>query len=142
MGPPPSTTDGPGFRLTPPCIAAAKNNERIMVEILLAAGADVGKDGRANHLPFIIAAASGCIGVLERLLSAGADPEMVTCSGQTALNLMCFHGHEGAVELLLRHNAASVVSRCDLGRLPCDVVAMSILEMRSLGKIPLHFERG
>lgn len=123
----PSTIDYRYRGYTPLCIAAARNNE-CMVDILLAAGAGFGNGG-TYPLPVIIAAAKGFCGPLKRLLSAGTDVNVIDPRGRSALNAACFHGHEGTVELLLRHNA-SVVSRCDQGRLPCDVVAMGVLEKR------------
>lgn len=106
-----------------------------MVNTLLSAGAEFGGDGRTNHLSVTTAAENGFCGVLQRLLSAGADTNVVNVRGQSPLSLVCFNGHEGAVEVLLRHNAI-VVSRCDQGCLPCDVVSMGILERRSLRAFP------
>lgn len=130
---------GFGFGFTPLCIAAAKSNEG-MVDILLAAGADFGKDG-TDAQPVNIAAGKGCCGPLERLLSAGADANVANLRGRSALHEACFHGHEGAVELLLRHNA-NVASRCDRGHLPCDVVSMGVLEKRSKDRVFHPFRRG
>eukprot|EP00752_Nemacystus_decipiens_P007946 g7099.t1 len=112
---------------TPLGIAAEKNDER-MVGILLAAGASFGRN-RTETTPVSIAAAAGSCASLKRLLEAGADANVVNSRGQSALHIACCNSHEGAVELLLRHNA-SVSPRCDYGLTPSDVVAMRALEKR------------
>ena len=126
---------------TPLGIAVAKSNMRMM-DILLAAGAGFGKDrthrskwegngGREAYsyieVPVIIAALRGLREPLERLLSAGADPNVVDAFGRSALHLACFHGQVGAVEVLLRHNAFPA-QPCDKGLSPSDVVAVGALK--------------
>lgn len=106
---------------TPPGIAADRNNERV-VDILLAAGADFGKN-RTYPLPVMIAAQEGSCASLKRLLEVGADVNVVNPSGQSALHVACVHSRERAVSLLLRHDA-SLAWRCDDGGdSPHDVVA-------------------
>lgn len=117
----------PAFRNNPLCIAACGNDES-MVDILLAAGADFGKN-RTDTLPIMLAAWGGHCRPLQRLLVAGADPNAVNARGQSALHLACEASCEGAVEILLRHNAG-FTSRCDEGLLPYDAVAMWALSWR------------
>lgn len=127
--------------LRTPLAAAVSNNNERMVGFLLAAGADSGKGKerpsvgpKGLALPVIIAVEAGHCGPLKRLLVAGANASVVNFRGESALRLACLHCHEGAVELLLRHNA-SLTSRCD-GCLPPPpehgVVAMGKLDRRVL----------
>lgn len=129
----PPTVDGE-IVMNPTALHIAADHPRVryrerMVDILLAAGAD---HSRRSCSPVTTAARKGHCGVLERLFSAGADPNVVDMAwGRTTpLSWASYYGHEGAVELLLRHNA-SVTMRCDQGRLPCDVVLVGVLEKRS-----------
>ena len=112
---------------TPLSIAVYDDNEG-MVDILLAAGAGFGKN-RTDTMPVTIAALRGSCGPPKTLLEAEADANVMNSKGQSALHLACLHSHEGAVELLVRHNA-SVTSRCDEGLTTCDVVAMEALRRR------------
>ena len=113
---------------TPLLVLAADQNHEGVVEVLLAAGADLGED-RATKLPLHAAAKKGCCGPLAKLLLAGANADWADSMGRSALHLACAHGHEDAVELLLRHNA-SVTSLCDKGLSPHDVVAVEALKAR------------
>ena len=116
----------PKFRSNPLCIAASKNNTSMM-GILLAAGAAFGNN-RTDTLPALFAAKAGHCGPLKLLLSAGADANVVNSRGESALHMACLYSREGAVELLLAHNA-SLTSRSDDGLMPYDVVAMEALSV-------------
>lgn len=110
------------------------------MDILLAAGAGFGTD-RAHHsrwdrghqpyaqvqIPVIIAALKGLCEPLERLLSAGADPNVVDPIRRSALHLACLHNRGCAFEVLLRHNAIPA-EPCDKGLSPPDVVAVVLLK--------------
>ena len=111
-----------------PLYTAVRENNESMVNILLAAGADFEKKWM-DTMPVRFAATIGRCGPLKRLLEAGADANAVNSRGQSALHMACSNNHEGAVELLLRHNV-SVTSRCDAGLSPFDVVATGILNTR------------
>lgn len=67
----------------------------------------------------------------ERLLEAGADVNVVNSKGQSGLHVASSYCREGAVELLLRHNATPT-SCCDEGLSPLDVVGMGTLARREL----------
>ncbi|CAN0020806.1 unnamed protein product, partial [Ectocarpus sp. 8 AP-2014] len=90
-------------------IAVCTNNERMM-DVLLAAGEDMGEDGTDKlnlpRQPLHAAAMKGFCRPLEKLLRVGANVNWVDSKGRTALHLACSHNHEDAVEVLLRHNAS------------------------------------
>lgn len=110
-------------------IAVEKNNEG-MVDVLLAAGVDLGGD-RAKNLPLHAAALRGYCGPLEKLLLAGANANWVDATGRSALHVACSFSNEDAVGVLLRHNA-SVTSLCDEGLSPHDVVAGEALKQQEM----------
>lgn len=113
---------------TPLGMAVAEDKMEI-VEILLAAGAGLGKERTDVHAPVIVAAYWGSCGPLERLLLAGADVNVVDTVGESALHKACYNSQEGAVEILLRYHASPSI-RCDIGQPPSGVVAMAALEKR------------
>ncbi|CAM9556496.1 unnamed protein product, partial [Ectocarpus fasciculatus] len=90
-------------------LAVCTNNERMM-DVLFAAGEEIGEDwtDKLNlpRQPLHAAAKKGFCRPLEKLFQAGANINWVDSTGQTALHLACFHNHEDAVEVLLRHNAS------------------------------------
>ncbi|CAM9501900.1 unnamed protein product, partial [Ectocarpus sp. 8 AP-2014] len=108
-------------------VAAYENNEGT-IDDLVAAGADLGKD-RGDRLPLHVAAKEGFCRPLERLLLAGAKVDCVDRVGRSALHVACFYNHEGAVEMLLRHDASTSLL-CDEGLSPCHMVAVDALETR------------
>ncbi|CBJ27583.1 ankyrin repeat protein [Ectocarpus siliculosus] len=123
-------TKGP-FGNSPLCLAAAKNKEGMM-DLLLAAGADLGNE-RVDILPLHAAAHHHSCGALQRLISAGASVHQLDSRGRSALHVACLHNCEGAVKLLLQYNAR-VTLLCDGGLSPFDVVAMAVLNRRQLNR--------
>ncbi|CAM9753018.1 unnamed protein product [Ectocarpus fasciculatus] len=109
-------------------VAANANRRAGVIDDLVAAGADLGKD-RGDKLPLHLAAKRGVCRSLERLLLAGAKVDCVDGEGRSALHVACFNNREDAVEILLRHHANPLLL-CDEGLSPFDVVAKSVLERR------------
>lgn len=86
--------------------AAAANGHENIIELLLAAGANVNDSSHGTALQ--AAAAAGHLPVVEKLLAADADVNIdtVSCGGRTALQAAAEAGHIDIVQLLLRHSAA------------------------------------
>ncbi|CAM9279583.1 unnamed protein product [Ectocarpus sp. 4 AP-2014] len=119
------------FVNSPLCLAAAKNKEG-MVDLFLAAGADIGNE-RVDILPLHAAAQHHSYGAMQRLISAGASVHQLDSRGRSALHVACRHNCEGAVKLLLQYNAR-VTLLCDDGLSPFDVVAIAVLKRRQLNQ--------
>ncbi|CAN0532969.1 unnamed protein product [Ectocarpus sp. 12 AP-2014] len=115
------------FVNSPLCLAAAKNKEGRM-DLLLAAGVDLGNE-RVDILPLHDAAQHHSCGAMQRLISAGASVHQLDSRGRSALHVACLHNCEGAVKLLLQYNAR-VMLLCDDGLSPFDVVAIAVLQRR------------
>lgn len=85
---------------------AVQANDLEMTEMLLKAGARV---SAANHLgatPMLLAAMNGSAAILERLVLAGADPNMpLSQTADTALMMAARTGKVDAVRVLLDHGA-------------------------------------
>ncbi|CAM9254690.1 unnamed protein product [Hapterophycus canaliculatus] len=124
---------------TPLCIATAENNKG-MVDILLAAGAHLGEE-LTETSPLHLAAERGFLGPLESLLGARADVNLVDSGGRSALHMACcalhvacWYNHERAVELLLRYGARpNPISHEGLS--PADCVGMGALKWRETSSL-------
>ena len=99
----PNRPDDDGF---PPLIAAlscsrapaastVRSDVHTLVEMLLAAGADVGQRGINDYTPLHLAASHGDLGALDILLAAGADPDAITRIDdyEMALDVAAAAGH-------------------------------------------------
>ncbi len=130
---------GPGLRTA--LIGAAEAGDLVAVRALLDAGADprhrdqegwtalriaayhgypdaVGElipvsDAGEIDAAMLLAAVGGDVGVLDRLLEAGADVYRRTPERQTALMLAAGRGHRESVELLLQHGANRFATDAD-----------------------------
>ncbi|CAM9380300.1 unnamed protein product [Ectocarpus fasciculatus] len=102
-----------------------------MMDLLLAAGADLGKE-RVGFPPLHAAACQDHCGAMKRLILAGASVHQLDSGGRSALHMACLHNCERAVKLLLRYNACMTLL-CDEGLSPFDVVAIALLNRRQDG---------
>lgn len=109
---------------TPLCIAASNVHEDIL-DILLLAGAVLGKD-RVPPVPIHEAARDERCGCLQKLLTAGVNVNWVDDQGHSALHLACLKNQHDAVKCLLRHNA-DITLLTDEGLSPMDVVGLRLL---------------
>ena len=89
---------------TPLHLAAAEGHVEI-VELLIAAGADVAKRNKGGETPLLTAAFSGAAGVVHVLLQKGACVRATDADGSTSLILAAKEGHVAAVQVLLRMGA-------------------------------------
>ena len=86
---------------------AAYTDDRVMVRLLIQAGADLHAETRLGALtPLFIAAKSGNVAILRLMLEAGADANSPNAQGTTPLMLAAASGITGAVKVLLGHSAA------------------------------------
>ena len=84
---------------------AAWDGRTAVVELLLAAGADVDAKDEDGWTALHYAATRGHTAVVELLLAAGADVNAQSNAGGTALHYAAFYGHSAVVELLLAAGA-------------------------------------
>lgn len=85
---------------------AALANDLELAETLLYAGANVKATTRiGSYTPLVLASRSGSAPMVERLLAAGSDANVVTDTGATPLMLAAASGSPDAVRLLLDHGA-------------------------------------
>lgn len=104
------------FGETPLMLAVFKGNLELF-DALLAAGADPRRGG--NWTPMHYAATEGRVKFIERLVKAGATPNVQTSSGVTPLMMAARKPSRGAVTALLR--AGAYRDWCtDTGRTPAD----------------------
>ena len=85
--------------------AAVSSNQQEIVAWLLEAGADVNARQQIDYTPLMGAAANARTGLMEMLLSRGADPSMKTTDGKTAADVAREHGHADIAERLERFEA-------------------------------------
>lgn len=99
----PDTTDAKGVPIV--CVAT-RNGHKKIVELLLERGADVNvlSQDRGNS-PLMEAAVRGDEQSVRHFLEAGANPNLVSKSGQTALMLAIGEGHKDIVRVLLEYQA-------------------------------------
>jgi len=84
---------------------AVRHDHLEIVQLLIAAGADVKTATRYNITPLSLACANGNAAMIERLLDAGADPNSASEEGQTALMTASLTGKADAVKLLIARGA-------------------------------------
>ena len=96
-----------------PLHAAAGNGQKAVVDVLIAAGADLNQrtvlehSGRSTEdsAPIHVASKNGREDILEALLLAGANVDLENATGDTALHMAASKGQDGALEILLRAGA-------------------------------------
>jgi uncharacterized protein len=84
---------------------AVQRDNVALVDVLLAAGANVKVATRYNITPLSLACTNGNARIVDRLLKAGADPNATSEEGQTALMTASLTGKPDAVRLLLETGA-------------------------------------
>jgi len=85
---------------------AAYTDDRVMVELLIRAEADVNAETRLGALtPLFIAAKGGNAAILRLMLEAGADANRSNAQGTTPLMLAAASGITAAVQVLVDHGA-------------------------------------
>jgi ankyrin repeat protein len=99
----PDTANAQGVPIV--CVAT-RNGHKKIVELLLERGADVNvlSQDRGNS-PLMEAAVRGDDLSVRRFLEAGANPNLVSKSGQTALMLAIGEGHKEIVRVLIEYRA-------------------------------------
>ena len=97
--------------------AAGGEASRLVVAALLSSGAAVDSVDNLGCTPLMLAAAIGSAQVCELLLENGADPNAATTGAdedfdllETPLVAAAWHGHEAAVEVLLRGGAMTAAA--------------------------------
>ena len=96
-----------------PLHAAARNGQKAIVDVLIAAGADLNQrtvlehSGRSTEdsAPIHVATRNGHEDILESLLLAGAIVNLENATGDTALHMAASKGRKGALGILLRSGA-------------------------------------
>ena len=88
-----------------PVNAAIKEGHIEVVELLLAAGADVNQAGDYGDTPLHCASGKGHTEIVKLLLAAGADVNQANNSGWTPLQDSCQSGHSEVVSMLLAAGA-------------------------------------
>ena len=84
---------------------AVHRNEAELVDLLLAAGADVSAANRYGVQPISLAAENGNAGILAALLDAGADPNATLPEGETVLMTAARTGDAASIRALLVRGA-------------------------------------
>jgi ankyrin repeat protein len=100
--------------------AAQAGNVRELRRLLSRGGADASasRDDYRGYTPLMLAAQRGQVDAMTVLLDAGADPNALSTSGQSALSIAAGWGHEPAVRCLLAHGANANGTRD--GKIACD----------------------
>ena len=89
----------------PPLYLAASKNRKIIVDLLLAAGADKDKANSNGSTPLFIAAEKGNLDIVNVLLAAGADKEKAKNNGFAPLHVSSQFGNIDVVNALLAAGA-------------------------------------
>lgn len=84
-------------------LLAAKEGQRSCCHALILAGCDVNVRDDSGATPIVYL--FNDVELLELLLGYGADPNIVTCDGQTPLSLAVVSSNSSAVKILLKANA-------------------------------------
>ena len=84
---------------------AAQPENAEIVDLLIAAGANVRAATRYNITPLSLACTNGNAAIIARLLKAGADPNETSEEGQTALMTASLTGKVDAIKVLLAGGA-------------------------------------
>lgn len=85
---------------------AVQANDLEMAELLIRAGAKVSAANRADATPMLLATINGNAAMIEKLIKAGADPNVpLSKAGDTALMMASRTGKPDAVKVLLDHGA-------------------------------------
>jgi len=88
-----------------PLIVAAKNNQDLMLAVLLRRGADVNAANKFGWTALIFVAKAGYVDCLKTLLENGAEVNRKNSDGWTPLMWAAAHGHVKIVKLLLDNGA-------------------------------------
>jgi len=99
---------------------AALCGSRCVVEMLIAAGADVNTKNEQESTPLDMAALRGHRNIADILLQHGANPDTKDKIGSTPLHWAAFQGHVDVVELLATHSKDVNVKNAD-GKTPLEV---------------------
>lgn len=97
---------------------AAHRGDPELVDLLLAAGADVSAANRYGVRPIALAAENGDAAILEALLAAGADANAALPGGETALMTAVRTGDPTAVRVLLARGADVAARDATHGQTP------------------------
>jgi hypothetical protein len=115
IAPPPVPIAPPPVPIAPPPIPIAPlphmkifeyiiNNNVKAVEEMISDGIDVNIRDKDNNTPLMIASSNGKIGIVKRLLKAGADTSLINNEGKTAKDLALKKGHNAIVEIFGKRN--------------------------------------
>eukprot|EP00803_Ostreobium_quekettii_P000548 evm.model.scf_693.4 EVM.evm.TU.scf_693.4 scf_693:25180-36119(-) len=88
-----------------PLIAAAEQNQKAIVELLIEFQAKVNLASESGRTAILAAAGAGHTEVAEVLLRNGANANLVHLPSSTPLVRAAMEGHAETIELLLKHNA-------------------------------------
>jgi ankyrin repeat protein len=80
------------------------------IDKLLREGIDVNMRDKYQNTPLMIASAYGKIGIVKRLLKAGADTSLVNKEGKSAKDLASINKHKAIVDIFVKRNTTRNVS--------------------------------
>ena len=81
-------------------LQAAQNNDKLAMELFLAAGMNPNRHHKDRGTALMSAAFQGHTESIQALLAAGANPDLATKDGWTALKWAAFKGHTESVRVL------------------------------------------
>lgn len=81
-------------------VQAAQNNDKLAMELFLAAGMNPNRQHKDGETALRWAALEGQPESIQALLAAGANPDLATKNGETALEFAAFQGHTESVRIL------------------------------------------
>ena len=111
-----NAVDAKGFT---PLILAAYNEQPVIVDFLLANGANVDTQDAAGNTALMGVSFKGYKGIARKLLDAGADVNIRNSNGAPALTFAATFGHLQIAEWLLQHGA-DLSLRDSRGKSPFD----------------------